>query len=279
MLNKYKETMEPPHITTLQHKHPHSPEDLVLAKRFAQGLQQNLKSLVREVVFFGSSARGLATAVHESDIDVLVMVDDTSVSLSNETVSAYRIITEKAAAQVSGRFHINTIRISAFFEYALNGDPLAVNIIRDGIPLLGAGLLEPLKALLDKGRIKPTKENMMVYMLRAPQTLLGSRWHVLQATIDLYWASLDACHALLIHFGHAPDSPQETTQLIEQYFVRPKKLDKSHLATLSDIQKLSDAIIDRSRKDVSGKEFDSYYARSKLLIEAIKALMSERAKP
>lgn len=270
--------MEPSPIPTMHRTHTHSPEDLLLAKRFAQGLRQNLKELVREVVFFGSSARGLATAVHESDIDVLVMVDDTSISLSNETVSAYRIITEKCAASVSGRLHINTIRLSAFFEYALNGDPLAVNIIRDGIPLLGAGLLEPLKVLLHKGGIKPTKENIMVYMLRAPQTLLGSRWHVLAATIDLYWASLDACHALLIHFGHAPDSPKETIHLIERYFVRSKALDKTHLATLTDLHALSETIIDRSRKDVSGKDYDFNLARVKSLIGRVKVLMSEQAK-
>lgn len=267
------------HSSPSVHLHPYSQEDFTLAKRFSFLLRDQLKGFVREIVFFGSAARKGAIRVHESDIDVLVIVDDATATLSNETVSAYRIITEKAAARVSGRLHVNTIRISSFFEYALNGDPLAVNIIRDGVPLLGYGFLEPLKALLAKGAVKPTKENMMVYMLRAPQTLMGSRWHVLQGTIDLYWACLDSCHALLIHFGYAPTSPKETMDLIDALFVKSKKLDKVHAATLKDVYCLSESIIDRSKKDVTGKEYSQYRSRVKALIIAVKSILSQRPGP
>ena len=257
------------------HTHPYSSEDFDLAKRFAFHLRNQLKGFLKEVIFFGSGARGGAERVHESDIDVLIIVDDTTATLSNETVGAYRIITEKTAGQVSGRLHINTIRISAFYEYALNGDPLAVNIIRDGMPLLGAGLLEPFKALLQQGKIVPTKENMMVYLLRAPQTLMGSRWHVLQATIDLHWACLDALHALLNHLGYSPTSPLEAIQLMDVLLVKTKQLEKSHLATMKELYNLSEAIIARSKKDISGKEFDGFYQRANALILDVKKHMRE----
>ena len=259
------------------HLHPYAPEDFQLARRFAQDLQAQLKGLLREVVFFGSSARGKATEIYERDIDVLVILNDGIHSISNETAAAYRIITEKTAGKVSGRLHINTLRISAFWEYAINGDPVAVNMIRDGIPLLGAGFIEPFKALLKKGDITPSKGNVMVYMLRAPQTLMASRWHVLQAVIDLYWASLDAAHAALIRYGFAPESPKETMKMLESHFVKRKMLGKDQLATLRELYSLSEGIIDRSVKDIDGARYAGFELRAKSFVDEMKRIMSQSA--
>ncbi|MEK6960817.1 MAG: nucleotidyltransferase domain-containing protein [Nanoarchaeota archaeon] len=259
------------------HIHPYSKEDFDLARRFAQDLSVQLKGLLREVVFFGSSARGKATEIYERDIDVLVLLNDGFKSMSNETITAYRIITEKAAAQVSGRLHINTLKVSAFWEYALNGDPVAVNMIRDGIPLLNAGFIEPFKSLLNQGSIKPSKGNVMVYMIRAPQTLMASRWHVLQAMIDLYWASLDAAHAALIRYGYAPESPKETIRMLDSKFVKAKLLDRSHLATITELYDISEGIIDRSIKDVKGAKYSSFERRASSFVAEMKRLISQSA--
>jgi len=259
------------------HLHPYSKEDFELARRFAQELSAQLKGLLREVVFFGSSARGKATEIYERDIDVLVLLNDGVRSMSNETIAAYRIITEKAASKVSGRLHINTLKVSAFWEYVLNGDPVAVNMIRDGIPLLGSGFIEPFKSLLDAGEIKPSKGNVMVYMIRAPQTLMASRWHVLQAMIDLYWASLDAAHAALIRYGYAPESPKETIRFVEAHFVKKKLIDKSHLATMKELYDISEGIIDRSIKDVSGSKFSSFERRASSFVAEMKKVISQSA--
>lgn len=273
ILDMHTQEFEAGHI----HIHPYSKEDFDLARRFAQDLSVQLKGLLREVVFFGSSARGKATEIYERDIDVLVLLNDGFKSMSNETIAAYRIITEKAASKVSGRLHINTLKVSAFWEYVLNGDPVAVNMIRDGIPLLDAGFIEPFKSLLKRGDIKPSKGNVMVYMIRAPQTLMASKWHVLQAMIDLYWASLDAAHAALIRYGYAPESPKETIQMIDSNFVRKKLIDRSHLATMKELYDISEGIIDRSIKHVEGAKYSSFERRAASFVAEMKKMISESA--
>ena len=47
-----------------------------------------------------------------------------------------------------------------------------------------------------------------LYFGRAPITLRNSKWHLNQATIDLYWAVIDATHAALMKLGEIPPSPE-----------------------------------------------------------------------
>jgi len=78
--------------------------------------------------------------------------------------------------------------LSSFWEYVRAGDPVVINILRDGLALVDSGFFDPLQALLFRGRIRPSQEAINNYYARAPTTLNNSMWHVLQATVDLYWA-------------------------------------------------------------------------------------------
>jgi len=115
----------------------HNPGEEALARKFAQLMDKELKELLAEVVFFGSSVRNpILNTIYEKDIDILLIFNDLIRVISREVIEAYRIITENTATKVSRRLHITTMRMSNFWEYMQNGDPLAINIIRDGVPLL-----------------------------------------------------------------------------------------------------------------------------------------------
>ena len=132
------------------HHHVYDKKDHDLARNFANKLKTELDILLKEVIFFGSAKRSMdvITELTAHDIDVLVIVDDLKKVFSNEVIEAYRIITEQTARSVSTRLHINTIKLSQFWEYISNGDPIALNILREGMPLLDQGLVEPLQELL-----------------------------------------------------------------------------------------------------------------------------------
>ena len=231
--------------------------DVDIAHRFANGLYKEMGSLIRAVVIFGSAARKKTTA--KSDIDVLVILDDLTISLSPEVVNAYRVIVNKIIVKVSTRLHITTLRFTSFWDYIRNGDPIGINILRDGVALIDSGFFEPLQALLKKGRIRPTSESIWTYYIRAPNTLHNSRWHLLQATIDLYWAVIDAAHAALMKHGEIPPTPEHVADLLEQKLVKKRLLEHKYVTIMRHFYKLMKMITHREIKEIKGKEYEHYY--------------------
>src|SRR3989344_729392 len=132
-------------------------QEIDTAYKFANEIYKELGTLIRAVVLFGSSARKAAT--EKSDIDILVILDDLTISLTREVTEAYRVIVDRSIVKVSTRLHITTLRFTSFWDYMRNGDPIGVNILRDGIALIDSGFFDPLQALLKKGRIRPTSES------------------------------------------------------------------------------------------------------------------------
>ncbi|MEK6900510.1 MAG: nucleotidyltransferase domain-containing protein, partial [Nanoarchaeota archaeon] len=134
------------------HKYPS--EDTKTANKFAQELKAELGDFLMSVVLFGSSARREATP--ESDIDLLVITDDTRFHLSETLIEGYRMIVEKQIIRTSPKLHVTSMTFTSFWEYAKAGDPVVVNILRDGVALIDTGFFEPLQILLQKGRIRPS---------------------------------------------------------------------------------------------------------------------------
>ena len=249
-----------------QQKYPD--RDIDVAREFTRRLFKEFGSFVKAVVLFGSAAR--FEEKKGGDIDILVIVDDLTIVLKGEFVEAYRIIIHKIVADVSKRLHITTLRFTSFWEYARNGDPVAINMLRDGVALIDTGFFEPLQVLLKRGRIRPTMESVWTYFVRAPATLVNSKWHVIQGTLDLYWACIDAAHAAIMRTGEIPPTPAHVADMLDQKLVKTGKLDKKYAATMQNFYNLAKMIMHREIKEVSGDEYERYYREAKDFVEAMK---------
>jgi predicted nucleotidyltransferase len=269
-----------------QRRHPNVPRylttDYQLAEKFSALLRKELSDFVKAIVLFGSAARAIERkpaaekSLHEHDIDVLVIVNDITLVMSPEVVEAYRVITERTAAKVSRRLHITTMKLTSFWEYARNGDPVMMNMLRDGVPLYDVGLFEPLQMLLFQGRIRPTKESIWNYYARAPATLANANWHVLQATLDLYWAVIDAAHAALMKLGEVPPSPEHVADLIYTKLVKPGHVHKRYANTMRFFYDLSKQITHREIQNIPGKKYDDYRKLADDFIRAMKGVIEGR---
>ena len=249
-------------------------DDLKLAYEFSKRLYQEFREFLKAIILFGSVARSMAKEKFH-DIDVMVIVDDVSMRLTPEIVEAYRIIVEKIIIDVSPKLHVTTLKLSAFWDYVRNSDPVAVNVLRDGIAIVDTGFFDPLQALLFMGRIRPTQESVWAYYGRAPRTLTNSRWHVIQATVDLYWAVIDAAHAALMKVGTIPPSPEHVSELVQEKLVKPGLLDKRYAHAPQKFYLLSKAIINREKKDVHGKEYEELYKEAYDFVEHIRLFIEK----
>ena len=238
-------------------------ENIDIAYKFAASAYKEFKGLVKSIVLFGSTARGKDS----NDIDILIIIDDVSVTLTKEMIETYRIINQRIVADVSVKLHITSLKLKTFWEYVRAGDPVAINILRDGVALLDTGIFDPLQILLKQGRIRPSKESVYSYYNRAPKTLFNAKWHILQGVVDLYWAVIDSAHAALMNSNIVPPSPELVSEILDQEFVKNGLLEKDYAITMKKFYVLQKKILHRDIKDISGREFDKYHKEAECFVK------------
>jgi len=247
-------------------------EEHNLTRKFSDVLLKETKGMLTSIVLFGSSARKEKT-VHEKDIDVLLIVNDVSIIFTPEVSEAFKIIVEKTAGKISNRFHINTLMLSSFWDYMRSGDPIGINMLRDGVPLYDSGVFEPAQQLLFQGRIRPSKEAIWVYYARAPNTIQNARWHVLQGVVDLYWAAIDSAHAALMRIGEIPPTPSHVPDMLNEKFVKAGFLDKKYVEIMRNLHRTAKMVAHRELTSISGDSFDNFLKETEEFVKQMKKII------
>lgn len=249
--------------------------DIKTARKFAKLMYREFGNFLKAVVLFGSSVK--APGGKFRDLDVLIILDDVSIVFSKELVETYRIITEKCVGAVDPeRLHIQSMKFTQFWEYIRAGDPVAINILRSGLALVDTGFFDPLQALLDQGRIRPSEEAIYTYFTMAPASLHRSKQHLLTACIDLYWAAIDAAHAALMKVGEIPPSPDHVADLLERRLVRERHISKKYADVMRKLYKLSKQITHREIKEISGAEYEKYKKLSESFVNGMKKFIEKK---
>lgn len=250
-------------------------EDIILARKFAQVVYKEFGTFIKAIVLFGSSVK--TPGAKYRDLDILVILDDIQVIFSRELIETYRIITEKCIAAVDPqRLHIQSMKFTQFWEYVRAGDPVAINILRSGLALVDTGFFDPLQALLDQGRIRPSEESIYTYFTMAPASLHRSKQHLLTAAIDLYWAAIDAAHAALMKLGEIPPSPEHVADLLERKLVKERHINKKYADVMRKLFTLSKKITHREIKEISGEEYDKYKKLTEIFVEGMKKFIEKK---
>jgi len=250
-----------------------SEKDLSLTKKLSENLKKELGDLLKAVVLFGSGARG--TETKGSDIDVMLVINDLTIVLSKEVITGLRVIIENTAAKISSDFHITTMHLSEFWDYARQGDPIIVNILREGKCVYDEGFFQPFQTLLDEGRIRPTKEAVWAYYLRAPKTIKEAQWKMLSSIVDLYWAVMDSAHAALMHLEIIPGAPHEVGNLLEHFPVKMGLLDKKYVRILRKFYLLAKDIGHHQLTKMSGKDLDHLVLEATDFVKRMKIIISQ----
>lgn len=250
----------------------YSQSDLDLAYQFAKEIHKEFKQFIRAIILFGSTARKKQKA---HDIDIMLVIDDLSVQMTKEMVQTYRIITEKVISRVSTKLHVTTLRLTSFWDYVRNGDPIIINVMRDGFAILDTGFFDPLQALLYQGRIRPTPESMWAYFQKAPITLQNADWHIMQATLDLYWAVIDAAHAALMKLNQIPPSPQHVADMLDEVMVKKNLLSKHYAQTMREFYHLSKLITHGTMRQINGAQFDKYAKEAREFVDEMERFLKK----
>ena len=128
-----------------------------IAMDFSAKVYQKFDRLIKATVLFGSAARN--NNIVGSDIDIIVIVDDANIKFDEELIVWYREELGKIIQENPYKrdLHINTIKLTTWWNDLLKGDPVVINILRYGEALIDSGgFFNPLKILLQEGKINIT---------------------------------------------------------------------------------------------------------------------------
>ncbi|MGM5485454.1 MAG: hypothetical protein ACQEP1_06305 [Nanobdellota archaeon] len=252
----------------------HKKKDVDLAYDFSKRAYKEFGSFLKTIAIFGSSATKKNS--DSNDIDMLLIVDDVSIVLSNEIIETYRVILKKLVSKVSKKLHITTLRFSTFWDLVRNGDPVVVNILRDGSPIIDSGVFEPVQKLLLSGKIRPSAESIWTYFSRAPSAIHNSKSNLLQAAVNLYWAVIDSAHAALMNEGEVPPSPDHIADLLQVRLVNEGKVEQRYAAIMRDFYKLYKDIAHRNIKEVRGEDYDKYQKMADDFVRRMRKIIEEK---
>jgi len=155
--------------------------------------------------------------------------------------------------------HINSVRLSTWWQDVLRGDPVVINVIRFGEAILDfGGFFTPLKILLEQGKIKATPEAIYTALQRAPIHLARSRSSKLNSIEGLYWAAVDSAQAALMAAKQVPPSPEHIPDLLTKIFVETGNLKSSYVDFFRNIFTAHKRISHGAVTDIHGEEINKF---------------------
>jgi uncharacterized protein (UPF0332 family)/predicted nucleotidyltransferase len=241
-----------------------------IAMDFAEKVQKKFDRMVKASVLFGSNSTAKGGGSEGSDIDIILVVDDASIKWDLELVSWYREELGKLiSAQKYGKdLHVNTVRLTTWWNDLLHGDPVVINISRYGEALIDYGsFFNPLKALLLEGKMRSTPEAVYVALQRVPGHIARSKWAEMGAIEGAYWAMVDSAQAALMTAGKMPPSPEHIPELLKTTFVDAGLLKNGHVNAIRDLYNLHKAISHRKIGDIKGQDVDDWQERAEVFLK------------
>jgi len=250
-----------------------------IALDFSLKVYEKFQKAVKSIVLFGSTVK--QSAVVGSDVDIIIIIDDVSILWDQEMIAWYREELDRILANhpYQKSLHINTIKLSTWWEDLLKGDPVVLNVLRYGEALIDlGGFFEPLKFLLIKGKIKSTPEAVYNALQRAPLHFERSRQAELGAIEGLYWTMVDSAQAALIAAGASPASPEHIPADLAQNFVHQGMLNKKYVEWYRELLVLHKKIIHEEIRTLKGVKIDDWQERTeeflKIMINLVKDIIS-----
>ncbi len=230
--------------------------------------------IVKCVIMMGSVARGEFKS--KSDVDVFIVVDDTTKPITRREKRKIDDKLEKMAADISPDLSIQpSYTLTEFWDYARVCHPIIYNFIKEGKAVYDVGFFMPIKKLLKMGKIPATREAIESYMEGAPKKLMRAKTvKLLMLAEDCYYSMLNTSQAVLMFMGLEPPVPSKAYAEVKKYLVDPGILEQKYVDWLKEIIAIRKKIEHKELMDVTGAYVDEWIDKADKFIEKMFQLLS-----
>jgi uncharacterized protein (UPF0332 family)/predicted nucleotidyltransferase len=243
-------------------------------EEFAKQVLEKYGKYIKCIVMMGSVAR--EEFKPKSDIDVFVVIDDTSFEITPELHDKIDEDLEKIAEKISDKLSVlSNFTLTEFWDYARVGHPIVYNLIKEGIPIYDTGFFAPIKKLLEMGRIPATREAIESYMEGAPKRLMRAKTvKLLTLAEDCYYAMLNTAQAVLMFMGLAPPVPSKVYDDVKKFLVEPGILEPEYAEWLKEMIEIRKKIEHKELMDVEGKFVDEWIDKAEKFVNKMFGLLN-----
>jgi len=259
-------------------------------KKFAKKVLKKYGKYVKCIVMMGSVAR--EEFKPKSDIDVFVVLDDTTFKITPELHEKIDEDLEKIAKSIpeaiittkneKGKEEKTCLisvqpsyTLTEFTDYARVCHPIIYNFIKEGIPIYDTGFFGPWKRLLLAGKIPGTREAIENYMEGAPKKLMRAKTvKLLMLAEDCYYAMLNTAQAVLMFMGLAPPVPSKAYEDVKKFLVEPGILEPEYAEWLKEIIEIRKKIEHKELSEVTGAFVDEWIAKAEKFVNKMFSLLN-----
>lgn len=271
-------------INLIEEKNPEKEKRIEVVKSLAKKILEKYGKYVKCIVMMGSVAR--EDFRPKSDIDVFVVLDDTSFQLTNEMLDGIDGDMEKMIEEIpeawmsikdpnTGKEEKITLvsvqpsyTLTEFWDYARVAHPIIYNFIKEGIAVYDTGFFGPIKKLLEMGKIPATREAIENYMEGADKKLMRAKTvKLLMLAEDCFYAMLNTAQAVLMFMGLAPPVPGKAYDEVTTHLVKTGILEQQYADWLKEIIEIRKKIEHKEMLDASGSFVDDWIDKAEKFVD------------
>ncbi len=261
-----------------------------LVKNYSKKVIDKYGQYIKAIVMMGSVVR--EEFKPKSDIDIFVVVDDTTFNLTGELLDKIdgdllKMADEMSEAWITVKnehgkdekiclLSIQPVyTLTEFWDYARVAHPIIYNFIKEGYPVYDTGFFAPIKRLLEMGKIPATREAIESYMEGAPKKLTRAKTvKLLVLAEDCYYAMLNSAQAVLMFMGLPPPVPSKSYDELVLHLVKPGILEQQYADWLKEIIEIRKKIEHKELMDVTGVVMDEWIQRSEKFVDKMFGLLN-----
>ncbi len=246
-------------------------------KGYMDPLCEKYRTVIKSVYIAGSAVR--RDFVKGSDIDILVIIDDTRDGFDPRVIdlihSELRKISKDTMDKDKLDLHIQSPKtLSTFWDMIRSGEPWIITQMRDAYILYDpSGYITPIKTLLNQGKLSGTKEKAQTLINDAPKKLVKARKLFLEEiTADLLSAMVESAQAVLMFAGVAPPAAKNIGKELSERFVKTKIIPSKIVHDYENFYEVTRKIDHGEITTISGKEVEKYLSMVAEFIESMEKL-------
>ncbi len=242
------------------------------AEEFKKQCLKKYKEMVKTIFVFGSYLRKDFT--EESDLDILILLDDTKMRVTDEFKESVADNLFKTAKKLDSRLHIQPPwTITEFWDMVRVSHPLLMTVLRDGWALYDQGFFIPMKKLLERGKIPASLESIELLMISAPKKIERAKnVRLYQVSEDCYYAMLNSSQAVLMYLGKQVPDPKATPKAVKEYLVDTKMLPRQYYKILEKVIKFRKDVEHKKVKEITGAKVDEFLEKAEDYVKEMRKI-------
>ena len=246
------------------------------AEEFSDKLVDKLGEKVKTVAVWGSVPKGEHGV--DSDIDTLVILDDTKLQkdVPDDARKKIRSKVTKLAKETDERITIQYFPfLTEFWDSLRNGEPLAIEAVRNGQAVYDVGIFMPAKRLLERGKISGTQESVKKRLKlaaagykKAEKNLRSSIPHKLEQVMA------NAGQGPIMLVGKQPPAKEKVPEVLEEMFVEKDLLEEEYVENAQKLYDFGDKG-EKNSEEVTGQEVEEHLEMADDFVRRMHKLVSQ----